>query len=139
MLVGCSHVGAVRERASFELACDESQVLVDERDGAFDASGCGRAASYACETQRMESSCRSAFGGPPAPADQDAPRGLSPTGAALNRAVIDLACPEPQLKAVALSSRHAYGVQGCGRRITYVCSTFMWTWGCKADSPVQPW
>ncbi|MBL8923938.1 MAG: hypothetical protein JNJ54_34095 [Myxococcaceae bacterium] len=139
-VVGCSHVAAVRERASFELGCDASQVLVDERDGALDASGCGRTASYSCETQRMESACRSAFGVPPAPADQDPPRGLTPSGAALNRAAIDLSCPEQQLKVVALSSsRRAFGVQGCGRRVTYLCSTFLWTWGCKADSAVHPW
>ncbi len=135
-LSSCSHVGTVRARASFELACPKDEVVVT--DG-LEASGCGRAASYSCVTQRMDSACVSATGAPPAPADRDPPRGVTPGGAALNRAVIDLSCPEDQLKVVGLSGRHSYGVKGCGRRIAYVCSSFMWSWGCKADSPIYPW
>lgn len=136
LLVGCAHSHVLRERAAFDLGCPESSVDVSTAGEEYRASGCGRAADYACRTANMQSRCKSATEVPAAPADEDIPSGFTPEGAALNRAVVDLGCAEEQLSTVGFDSG-SIGVRGCGKRIAYVCRDRFWRYRCEADSPIR--
>lgn len=136
LLVSCAHSHALRERAAFDLNCPESSVGVSTAGEEYRASGCERAAGYACRTVSMQSQCKSATEVPPAPADEDIPTGFTPEGAALNRAVVDLGCAEDQLSTVSFDSG-GIGVRGCGKRIAYVCRARFWRYRCEADSPIH--
>ena len=135
-LIGCAHVGTVRERAAFDLDCAADAVQVTEARGLYRAQGCGRSARYDCKTEQMESHCQSAAASPRAPADADVPSGWTSQSAAINRAVIDLACAKEKLDAVTLDPR-SVGVRGCHKRISYVCHQRFWRYWCDADSPIR--
>jgi hypothetical protein len=136
LAAACSHAGALLGRAAFDLGCPEADVVITKAGDLHGAAGCGRRAEYRCTLSRMETYCENAAPVPPAPADADVPGGMTPQGAALERARIDLACPEQRIELYTFASG-GHGARGCGKRVSYLCSQRLWRYRCAADSKVE--
>ena len=91
-LSGCSYGSYVRSQASQDFSCPRNEIQIEELGdgGAFNAKGCGRAATY--------------LGGV--------------SSSPIARASYDLRCPAAQLKMTYLGNL-SIGVDGCGKRSTY--------------------
>ena len=136
LLCACSHTSAVRKRASFDLNCPKQEVTVEEAGEQYRASGCGRYFQYNCRTVEMHSFCTNVLNPVAVPTDEDAPSGATGRGAAENRAVTDLGCPENRIEIVKLEAG-VYGAKGCGKRVAYACYQQFWRYWCKRDSNIQ--
>lgn len=133
----CSHTSAVGQRAVFDLNCPQEQVRVAE-DPASDrllATGCGKTARYSCRLTEMYSQC---LRDPSEISGLDmgtGPSGATRRGAAENRAIVELGCPEEKIE-VAELGHEVYGAKGCGKRISYLCRQRFLRYWCTPDSAV---
>jgi hypothetical protein len=124
LMAGCSAAGVYRDtlepRAAVDLRCSSEPLTVMALDAhrAY-VQGCGEHAIYVFsdQTQTWSTSAQAHH------------------GALKSRASFDLGCPTEQVKLTEIDLRTA-GVDGCGRRATYIFNDDAVTW--MMNSPPAP-
>jgi hypothetical protein len=114
----CMAYEPLRLQAASDMECSTNQVDIQENNGLYEATGCGRSALYSCtvDTQSRQHCV------PQGRTEQETLRMVAPPV---------LKCPRTRLK-IEDRGEGVYEVAGCGRHQTFLCRAGLGFHHCNA-------